>query len=85
MSGTIQSGTFAGMSRAQLTERRAKLQEALLALAEGQKAVSVAYTMGNGSRSVTFTPADEDRIRGLIRQINGALGLRRGAIGVSFR
>jgi hypothetical protein len=84
MSDIIQSGTFAGMSRTQLTARRAGLQEALLSLAAGEKAVTVAYAQGTGSRSVTYTPADEARIRGLIRQINTALGVRRGAIGVRF-
>jgi hypothetical protein len=85
MSGTIQSGTFASMSRDQLAAWRSRLQEALLGLAAGEKVVNVAYAQGTGSRSVTYTPADENRIRGLIRQLNGALGLRRAAIGVSFR
>lgn len=85
MSGTIQSGTFAGMSRDQLTAWRGRLQEALLALSTGEKVTTVAYAQGTGSRSVTYTPADETRIRGLIRQINGVLGIRRGAIAVRFR
>lgn len=85
MSGTIESGVFAGMSREQLTAYRTKLQEALLTLASGEKVTTVAYAQGTGSRSVTYTPADENRLRGLIRQINGALGVHRAAIGVSFR
>jgi hypothetical protein len=84
MSGTIQSGTFAGMLPAQLAAQRSKLQEVLLSLAAGEKAVTVAYAQGTGSRSVTFTPADENRIRGLIRQMNSALGVRRSAISVVF-
>lgn len=85
MSDIIQSGTFAGMSRTQLAARRTALQEALLQLGAGEKAVTVAYAQGTGSRSVTYTPAQADVIRGLIRQINTALGVRRPAIGVSFR
>jgi hypothetical protein len=84
MSDIIQSGTFAGMSRTQLTARRAALQEALLSLAAGEKEVGVAYTQGTGSRSVTYRPGDEEKVRGVIRQINTALGVRRGAIGVRF-
>lgn len=85
MSGTIERGVFAGMKHADLEARRGQLQEALLELAAGAKTVSVAYAQGTGSRTVAFTPADENRIRGLIRQINAALGLRRQAIGVVFR
>jgi hypothetical protein len=85
MSGTIQSGTFAGMSRDLLIARRAALQEALLSLAAGEKAVTVAYAQGTGSRSVTYTAADDTKIRLLIRQINLALGVAQGAIAVRFR
>lgn len=85
MSATIESGVFAGMTRAELAAQRAQLQRALLQLASGAKTASVSYAQGAGSRSVTYTPADETRIRGLIRQINAALGQPRRAIGVVFR
>lgn len=85
MSATIQSGTFAGMTHAQLEATRGQLQRALLELATGAKVASVSYAQGNGSRSVSYTAADETRIRGLIRQINAALGQPRRAIGVVFR
>ncbi|WP_338662618.1 gpW family head-tail joining protein [Pararoseomonas sp. SCSIO 73927] len=85
MSDIIQVGVFAGMSRGALEGYRAQLQGALIELGAGQKAVAVSYTAGTGARSVTFTPTDDEKIRGLIRQINAALGIRRGARSVVFR
>jgi hypothetical protein len=86
MSATITTGVFAGMTREALTTTRAKLQQALLDLAMGEKTVSVGYAAGGlSSRTATFTAADEARIRGLIRQINTALGEPRRALDVVFR
>ena len=85
MTDTIQQGTFAGMSRAALEAYRTTLQGALIDLAAGSKAVTVSYTQVTGARSVTFVPADEARIRALLRQINAALGCGRRAVPVVFR
>ncbi|SHJ68851.1 gpW protein [Roseomonas rosea] len=85
MSDTIQVGVFAGMSRAALEGYRTRLQEALLTFGLGEKTVTVSYTQGTGARSVTFSATDEEKIRGIIRQINAALGIRRGARSVVFR
>ncbi|MBP0492867.1 gpW family head-tail joining protein [Pararoseomonas indoligenes] len=85
MSDTIQVGAFAGMSRAALEGYRTRLQEALLAFGLGEKTVAVSYTQGTGSRSVTFTPTDDEKIRGIIRQLNAALGVGRRAQRVVFR
>ncbi|MFH5923835.1 gpW family protein [Roseomonas xinghualingensis] len=85
MSDIIQVGVFAGMSRGALEGYRAQLQAALIELGTGQKAVTVAYSQGTGARNVTFAPTDDEKIRGLIRQINAALGISRGARSVVFR
>lgn len=82
----VPSGPFAGMSRDQVLAARATAQAALLQLATGGKPVSVSYAQGDGSKSVTFAPADEGRLRQLIAHLNGLLGQgARRAIGVRFR
>lgn len=68
------SGTFAGMSEAQLRLALDQAQQALIALLTGSKPVIVSYATGEGNRSVTYGRTDEAKLQMLIRQLNAALG-----------
>ena len=81
----VPSGTFAGMTQAQLLTMRVSAQEALTLIALGGKATALSYSQGDGARSVTYAMTSADGIRKLIRQINAALGVSgRRAIMVGF-
>lgn len=80
------TGTFAGMSEAQLRAAQVQAQQALIDLLTGSKPVQVSYSQGEGTRAVTFGRTDESKLRQLIAELNAALGQgRRRAIGVGFR
>lgn len=53
----------------------------------GAKTVSLSYAQGTGARSVTYTAANLDALRGYITDLKRQLGVtttRRRAIGVRF-
>lgn len=72
---TPQSGTFAGMSRAQLQALLTQAQNALVELQLGKKGVSFSYTQGDGTRSVTYQPTSVADVTAQIMQLQKALGL----------
>lgn len=79
------TGPFAGMSEQQLRAMLAEAQAALHALMVGGKAVKIAFAMGDGSRSVEYTPGNVNALRQHITALNRALGQGgRRAIGVAF-
>lgn len=78
-------GAFAGWSQAQLQAALMQAQNALVALVTGAQAFRVEYSEGSGHRGVTYTKADEQTVRNLIRELENALGInKRRAIGVRF-
>lgn len=66
---------FAGLSTAQLQAALAAAQQAYLDLSTGNKPVTVAYTQGDGSKSVTYTRAEIGSLVMLIRELQAQLGL----------
>jgi len=81
----LDTGILAGMAPADLRAALAALQKALLDLTLGVKEVSVSYTQGDGSRSVTFTPTDTAKITALIQTIQAQLGIASGRRAMTFR
>lgn len=83
----ISSGILAGMTEAQLRAALAAAQQAYIDLSTGGKPVSVAYTQGNGSRSITYVQTDLPKIAALIQTIQRQLGIgsRRHAVGFLYR
>lgn len=82
----VPCGIFAGMTQQQLLDARAAAQTALQALMMGGKPQALSYTQGTGSKSVTYTPANADKLQYFIRQLNAALGLeRRAPMAMVFR
>jgi hypothetical protein len=77
---------FIGVDPATLQTWLTISQQALQDLATGGKPVTLSYAQGDGSKSVTYTPAQisllEQRCRNLARAL-GLVGPRR-AIGVRF-
>lgn len=53
----------------------------LLALADldsGAKVASASYAQGDGNRSVSYTAADSNRLRGTIREMQASIAARTG-------
>lgn len=78
---------LAGMTSDQLAAALSAAQAAYLALVSGGKPVSVSYTQGDGSKSVTYSKAEIGSLSILIRQLQAQLGTicrPRRAIGVRF-
>ncbi|SIT43679.1 conserved hypothetical protein [Paraburkholderia piptadeniae] len=73
MATTDISSPYYGMSDAQLQAALASAQQAYLDLRTGQQAVTVAYTQGDGSRSVTFQQTNIANLRMLIAELQQAL------------
>lgn len=71
------TSAFAGMSQDQLRAVLATAQTALIDLVTGGKPVMVTYVQGDGTRSVSYARTDELKLRNLIRELSGALGLLR--------
>jgi len=67
------SSPYYGMSDAQLQAAIASAQQAMIQLRTGNKAVTVSYTQGDGSRSVTFAQTDLASLRMLIAELQQAL------------
>lgn len=77
---------FIGIAPVTLQQWLTAAQQALQDLSVGGKAVTVTYAQGDGSRSVTYTPAERGTLEGRVRALARALGLtgRSRAIGVRF-
>lgn len=75
-----------GVDTAILQQWLTDLQQSLQDLTVGGKAQTLSYAQGDGSKSVTYTQADQARIEQRIRMIAAALGLvpPRRAIAVRF-
>lgn len=77
---------FIGVDPSTLQSWLTASQQALQDLSTGGKPVTLSYAQGDGTKSVTYTPAQisllEQRIRNLARAL-GLVGPRR-AIGVRF-
>lgn len=66
---------LAGRPRAQLQADLAAAQQAYVDWQAGNKVESAAYTQGSGSRNVTYSAAEGERLQNLIRQLQRDLGL----------
>ncbi len=69
------SSLLAGRSTAQLQTDLNNAQQAYIDLSSGAKAVSLSYTQGDGSKTVTYTPADIGALSALIRTLQLQLGI----------
>lgn len=67
---------FTGMSQDQLQAALTSAQQALIALQSGQRNVSLSYTQGDGSKSVSKQVMSVGECTRLIVQLQQALGLR---------
>lgn len=70
-----ETSILAGMSDDQVRAALAMAQKSLVDLQTGNKPVSVAYTQGNGSRSVTYTKAELPQLIGFIKLCQAQLGI----------
>lgn len=76
---------FAGMSTAQLQAALGVAQQAYLDITSGAKAVTINYTQGDGSKSVTYQQTSVPNLIMLIKQLQAQLGIvRRGRRPVRF-
>lgn len=83
----VQNSILAGVAPATLQTWLAQAQQAYADLLSGSKAEVLAYTQGDGSKSVTYTRASIDRLTLWISELQAALGIVRNArraIGVRF-
>ncbi|WP_298284843.1 gpW family head-tail joining protein [Acidocella sp.] len=69
------TSVFAGMTTAQLQTALANAQTALIELQTGAKAVTLSYTQGDGTKSVTYSPASASGLVMLIKQLQAQLGI----------
>lgn len=69
------SSLLAGRPTAQLQTDLANAQQAYIDLSSGAKAVTLSYTQGDGSKSVTYTPADLAALSALIKMLQMQLGI----------
>lgn len=72
-----QHSILTGIDVPTLQRMLAQAQQAYVDLSIGGKAQTLAYTQGDGSKSVTYTRADLGAITNLILQLQAQLGLRR--------
>lgn len=66
---------FAGMSPAVLQQALANAQQAYLDLSTGAKGVSFSYSQGDGTKTVTYSPAQIHNLTALIKQLQTQLGM----------
>ncbi len=85
MSATT-SGVFAGLSQDALRANLVAAQGALHSLLLGNKAVTVEFAMGDGSRKVTYNSTNATALRGYIGELQRMLGMvtPRRATGLRF-
>lgn len=72
-----QHSILTGLDQPTLQRMLAQAQQAYFDLSTGGKLETVAYTQGDGSKSVTYTRAQLGNITQLILQLQAQLGLRR--------
>ncbi|ECI4646671.1 phage head-tail adapter protein [Salmonella enterica subsp. salamae] len=65
------------MTRAQLLDALTAAQQAYMELSAGAKGVSFSYTQGDGTRSVTYLPAELPHLMSLIQLLQAQLGIVR--------
>ncbi|NUB12537.1 phage head-tail adapter protein [Azospirillum brasilense] len=80
-----QTSILDGMTDADLRALLPKLQAALIELSMGKKVQAVAYTQGNGSRSVTYTPTSAAQVTAMITAVQQKLGMSSGRRPIRFR
>jgi hypothetical protein len=66
---------LAGLSREQLLEFQAGLQQAAMQLMLGSKVTSAGYTQGDGGKNVTFQMSNLANVQITLDMVNRALGL----------
>jgi hypothetical protein len=69
------SSLLAGMPTAVLQANLAAAQAAYVALSTGSKGQSFSYTQGDGTKSVTYTPAQLPQLANLIQMLQSQLGI----------
>lgn len=69
------SSLLAGMPREQLLIALGKAQQAYTELLSGDKSVSLSYTQGDGTRSVTFQKTEIQHLVNLIQGLQAQLGI----------
>ncbi len=65
------------MTRAQLLEALTTAQQAYTELSTGARGVSFSYTQGDGTRSVTYLPAQLSDLMSFIQLLQAQLGIVR--------
>lgn len=70
---------FAGMPRCDLERALREAQRAYMELSTGERVQTAAYTQGDGTKSVTYTPAQLPNLTALIRELQAQLGIVRRA------
>lgn len=78
---------LAGMDDAVLRQQLRQMQQDYLDLSAGKKLQSASYTQGDGSKSVSYTPATIGQLAMAIRQLQAQLGIissPRRALSVQF-
>lgn len=66
---------LAGMPTATLQANLAAAQAAYVALCTGSKGQSFSYTQGDGTKTVTYTPAQIPALANLIQMLQSQLGI----------
>ena len=74
-----QTSIFAGMPREELQRALLEAQRAYIELSTGARVHGAAYTQGDGTKSVTYTPAQLPQITALINELQAQLGIVRHA------
>lgn len=69
------SSLLAGMSTQQLQQYLSAAQAAYVALISGSKGQSFSYTQGDGTKTVTYTPAQIPALANLIQMLQSQLGI----------
>jgi hypothetical protein len=92
MSGRLRGGynpatsIFAGMTQEQLQTALTNAQQVYLQLQSGAKAVTLSYTQGDGTKSVTYQQASTGGLVQLIKQLQAQLGIvNQPRHGIGFR
>lgn len=67
-----------GIQTATLQQWLLDAQQALHDLMTGTKPIVVTYVQGDGQKSVTYTKANIDYLRGYIQELKAQLGITRG-------
>lgn len=69
------NGLLAGMQTSALRLALTRAQQAYISLSTGAQGVSYTLAQGDGSKTVTYTPADLPAVSALIQSLQAQLGI----------